>query len=99
MRKHVLFWHQNIKVPFGMGHPHLHIKPIRVWESSGVTNLQAEFNYLDSFMFYRVFMIWASLAQWSWAGGWGVSWMISVSLDELGVLRGKKFQSLSNYLD
>ena len=22
-----LFWVKNIKVPFGIGHPHLHIKP------------------------------------------------------------------------
>ena len=26
-KKDVLIWLQNIKVPFGIGHPHLHIKP------------------------------------------------------------------------
>ena len=36
-------------------------------KGSGVINLQTEFNYLDSFTFYRVFTIWASSA----AGGAG----------------------------
>ena len=36
-------------------------------KGSGVINLQTEFNYLNSFTFYRVFTIWASSAR----GGWG----------------------------
>ena len=61
-----------------MGHP----PPICVEEGSWVTNLQTEFNYLDSFMFYSVFKISASLAPGGGAGGCGVSRVISLSLDE-----------------
>ena len=40
-------------------------------KGSGVINLQTEFNYLNSFTFYRVFTIWVSSAQWGrgrWVG-------------------------------
>ena len=39
-------------------------------------------NYLDSFTFYSVFKIWASLAPGGGAGGWGLCRVIRVSLDE-----------------
>ena len=48
------FWVQNIKVPFGIGHPpptH-HMQSTCVWEGSQVPNLQTEFIYFDSFKSY-----------------------------------------------
>ena len=64
----------------GLDSPHLHIKPSLYVcrRAQGPQNLQTEFNYLDSFMFYRPFKILASLAPGGREGGWGVSGMISV---------------------
>ena len=44
-------------MPFGIGHPHLHIKwqSTFVWEGSRVPNLQTEFNYLNLFKSYGIF--------------------------------------------
>ena len=66
-----LFWAQNIKVPFGMGHLSTCTSNlvICVQKGSGVINLQTEFSYLNSFTFYRVFTIWASSAPGGGAGG------------------------------
>ena len=70
-------------------------------EGSWVTNLQSEFNYLDSFTFYSVFKISASSAPGGVGQvGGGVCRVIRVSLDEFrNVPEIKIFQTESNYLD
>ena len=63
--------------------PHLHIKPsLCVQEGSGVTNLQTELNYLDSFKSYCNSSDLGFLGSGGGAGGWGVSRVINYSLYE-----------------
>ena len=51
-------------------------------DGSGVTNLQTEFNYLDSFKSYCNSSDLGFLGSRGGAGGWGVSRVISYSLYE-----------------
>ena len=51
-------------------------------EGSGVTNLQTELNYLDSFKSYCNSSDLGFLGSGDGAGGWGVSGVISYSLYE-----------------
>ena len=70
---------KNIKVLFGIGHPHLHIKPsLYCAGGSGVPNLQTELNYLDSFKSYCN----SSDLGLRGLGGWG-RWVGGVQGDQL----------------
>ena len=53
-----------------------------VQDGSGVTNLQAELNYLNSFKNYCNSSDLGFLSSGGGAGGWGVSGVISYSLYE-----------------
>ena len=82
--KHVLFWAQNIKVPFGMGHPCLHIKSsLYVWRrahGSQIFKQNSIISICSSFIkFFKFRLLWLHRGG---AGGWGVSRVIGVSLDE-----------------
>ena len=57
-------------------------KSICMQEGSGVTNLQTDLNYLDSFKSYCNSSDLHFLGTWGGAGGWGVSGVISYSLYE-----------------
>ena len=66
---------------------------------SGVTNLQTELNYLDSFKTYCNFLIWVYLALGGGAVGWGVPGVINYSLyDFRNVLRWRIFKQNQNIL-
>ena len=69
-------------MPFGIGHPPTYTSnlSICVQEGSGVTNLQTELNYLDSFKSYCSSSNLGFLGSGGGAGGWGVSGVISYSL-------------------
>ena len=60
---------------------HLHIKP-SLYMYGRAQGSQIFKQNLDSFTFYRVFMIWASLAPGGRADRWGISGVIRVSLYE-----------------
>ena len=59
-------------------------------EVSGVTNLQTELNYLDSFKSYCNSSDFGFLSSGGGAGGWGVFGVISYSLYDSGMFRGKE---------
>ena len=66
---------------WGRTPPYLHIKPIKsicVQEGSGVTNLQTELNYLDSFKSFCN----SSDLGFLGSGGWG-RWVGGVQGDQL----------------
>ena len=91
--KDVLFWVQNIKVPFGIGHPppKHEIQSICVQEGSGVSNLQTELNYLDLFESYCNSFDLGFLGSGGWGRWVGVSGVNNYSLYEFrrgATLRG-----------
>ena len=67
-----LFWVKNIKVPFGIGHPHLHIKPsiylCRMVQGSQI--LKQNWIILIRSRVIVILLIWVSSALGGW-GGWG----------------------------
>ena len=76
---------KNIKVPFGMEHPpYLHIRPsLYVWrrdhgsqifKRNSIILIRSRF-----IVFLRFWLLWLQRGR---AGGWGVSRVIRVSLDE-----------------
>ena len=75
MKKHVLFWARNIKVPFGMGHPppHLHIKSsLYVWRrahGSQIFNRNSIISIRSRFIVFLRFRL--LRLQEGGAGGWG----------------------------
>ena len=82
--KHVLFWVQNITVPFGIGHPHLHIKP-SLYECRRAQGSQFfKQNWIVSIcsILIVIFLISVSSAVGAGAGGWEVSGVNIYSLYE-----------------
>ena len=63
-QKRCTFWVQNIKVPFGIGHPHLHIKPnlyvcrraqgSQIFKQNSIISIRSRVTV--------IFLIWVSLA-------------------------------------
>ena len=71
---------------------HLHIKPsLYVYRRAQGSQIFKQ--NLDSFMFYRVFTIQASLAPGDRAGRWWISGVIRVSLYKFRVFIGKEFSN------
>ena len=80
-KKYILFWVQNIKVPFGI-ETH-QTSCICMQEGSGVINLQTELNYLDSFKTYCNSSDLGFLSSGGGAGGCEVSGVTNYSLCEI----------------
>ena len=83
-QKDVLFWVQNIKVPFVIGHPPTYTSNLVYMcaGGSGVTNLQTELNYLDSFKSYCNSSNLGFLGSGGWGRWVGILGVISYSLYE-----------------
>ena len=100
-QKDALFWVQNIKVPFGIGHPHLHIKP-SLYVCRRVQGSQIfKQNWIISICLRIIvfFLIWLSLALGVGQLGGGIwgdhlqcTWVQECS-------EVKNLQTESNYLD
>ena len=78
------FGFQNIKVPFGIGHPRTYTSNLVYMcaEGSRVPNLQTELNYLHSFKSYCNSSDLGFLSSGGWGRWVGVSGVISYSLYE-----------------
>ena len=86
-----VFWVKNIKVPFGIGHPHLHIKP-SLYVCMRVQGSQIfKQNWIISIR-SRVIVIlpiWISSALGGGAGGWGcLGWSAIVYMSS-GMFKGQ----------
>ena len=82
-KKHVLFWVQNIKVQFGMGHLYLHIKPslyvCRRAQRSQIFKQNSVISIHSHFIVLRFGLLWLQGVRQ--VGGW-VSGVTSISLYE-----------------
>ena len=91
-KKDVLFWVQNIKVPFGIGHP-LPTHQISLYVCRRVQGSQIfkqNWIILIRSRFIVILLIWVCAALGGEAGGWGyLGWATIVYLSS-GVFRGKE---------
>ena len=75
---------KDIKVPFRIGYPHLHIKfSLYVCRRVQGSQILKQLNYLDSFKSYCNSSDLGFLGSGGGAGGWGVSRVNNYSLYEL----------------
>ena len=77
--KRVLFWAQNIKVPFGMGHPHLHIKSsLYVWRRAHGSQIFKQNSIISICSCFIEFLrFWLLRLQVGRAGGLGyLGWSV-----------------------
>ena len=90
--KNVLFWVQNIKVPFQIGHHATYISNLVYMCAGGLRghNLQTELNYLDSFNTYCNFSDFGFLSSPGGAGGWVYLRQTSIDYMSSGLFRGKE---------
>ena len=93
---------QNIKVPFGIGHPHLHIKPslyvCRGFQGSQI--FKQNWIILICSRLTVIFLIWVSLALDCGAGEWGYMGWPTIVYMSSGMSRGKEswlVQDLLNF--
>ena len=87
-----LFWVKNIKVPFVIGHPHLHIKPsIYVCRQvQGSQIFKQNWNISIRSRVIVILLIWVSSAVGCGAGAWGcLGWSTIVYMSS-GMFRGKE---------
>ena len=85
------FWVQNIKVPFGIGHPPLHIKPslyvCRRVQGSQIFKPNSIISIHSRVIVILLILVYVALG--GGAGGWGVSGVIIVYMSS-GMFRGKE---------